>query len=46
MISTGNIETAEAELSPFREEAGRADPGTADPAAGRGDQDEGENQPQ
>ena len=46
MISTGNIETAEGELSPFREAAGPADAGTADPSAGRSDQDEGESQQQ
>jgi hypothetical protein len=39
MISTGNIETAEGELSAVREEAGPATPDTAGP-------DHGENQPQ
>src|SRR6266702_3953419 len=49
MVSAGNVETGEGEVSPFREDVGSADPDQADPDKADPDQadtDQGENQQQ
>ncbi len=54
MVSAGNVETGEGEVSPFREDVGSADPDQADPDQADPDQadpdqadpDQGENQQQ